>query len=69
MSNNQGYYQFKDEETNAENISPDMKISKAVNNHEKVEYDPLQIPPNWELARKHGLARKVGIKLNGDKIE
>lgn len=52
MSNNQGYYQFKDEETNAENISPDMKISKAVNNHEKVEYDPLQIPPNWELARK-----------------
>lgn len=27
-----------------------------------LNYDPLKIPPDWELARKHGVASKVGRK-------
>lgn len=30
------------------------------------EYKPLKIPADWELARKHGLARSVGKPLETD---
>jgi len=35
-------------------------------NEEEEEYNPLKIPADWELARKHALARRVAIEKKND---
>ena len=34
---------------------------KKKKNEEELIYDPFQSPPNFELAKMHGLAHEVGI--------